>query len=122
MRAQGQGFARVAAAVTVVILVFGLLLAGPGGWTAVAVGTSAGYLFQAGTFWLFAVMLFPAQPLLVFGLGMAGRMLLVVTMAFLVVPVMGLPAAPVLFSLVSVFFVTALLEPVFLFPASSSKS
>lgn len=122
MRAQGQGFARTAAVVAVVILAVGLLLAGRGGWTAVALGTAAGYLFQAGTFWLFAVMLFPTQPLLVFGLGMAGRMLLAATMAFLVIPVSGLPAAPVLLSLVSVFFVTALLEPVFLFPASSSKS
>ncbi|HEX2187637.1 MAG TPA: hypothetical protein VHG51_02005 [Longimicrobiaceae bacterium] len=122
MRERGQGFVRASAVAACAVCAGGLLVAGPGGWAAVAFGAAVGFAVQAGAFWLLAVNLFPAQPLLVYGLGMAGRMLAAAAVAFLAVPGLGLPAAPVLFSLVSVFFVTALLEPVYLFPASSSKS
>lgn len=114
----------MAAAAVVACLVFaaGVPLAGPAGRTGVGFGVATGFLLQMIFFWLFAVVWFPTQPLLAFGVGMLGRMLVVAAVGLLVAPALGLPVAPVLLSMVSVFFVTALLEPVFLIPASSSKS
>lgn len=55
---------------------------------------------------------FPDQPLAAYGVGLMGRLIVVVAAALVLVPATGFPAAPTLLSLVSVLFATTLLEPV----------
>jgi hypothetical protein len=52
---------------------------------------------------------------------MLGRLSAVGLLALFWVPMSGHPAAPLMFSLVSVFFVTTLLEPVFLIRPSPTR-
>lgn len=74
------------------------------------VGGSLGGVFQLLLLGL-AVLVAPRRRLLAFGLGMLGRFALVAFAALMVVPRSGLPPAPLLLTLVTVLFVTTLLEP-----------
>lgn len=93
------------------VLAAGALLAGPEALGAVAAGVLVACGFQL---LLFAVteLALPGQRLAAYGVGLLGRLLLVVVGALVLVPATGLAAAPFLFSLVSVLFATTLLEPV----------
>jgi predicted neutral ceramidase superfamily lipid hydrolase len=64
----------------------------------------------------------PESRFAAFGVGMLGRMLLVVAAALAIVPATGLPPAPTLFSLVTVLFATTLLEPVAFAAGAKKKS
>jgi hypothetical protein len=77
----------------------------------VLAGGGLGLLLQVVTFWLLAVVFFPERRLLVVGLGMGMRMVVLLLVA-LFAPGAGLPLAPTLLTLVTVFVVTSLLEPV----------
>ena len=83
----------------------------PGARGAVAAGVLVACAFQLLVFVIAAVAL-PGNRLAAYGVGMLGRLLLVVAGALLVVPGTGVAAGPFLFSLVSVLFATTLLEPV----------
>lgn len=88
-------------------------------------GVTAGVVVGAGfQLLLFTLMLaaFPGRPLIAFGVGMLGRMVLVVAAALVVVPAAGLPPAPFLFSLVTVLFTTTLLEPVLMAPGPENDA
>ncbi|HEX5727095.1 MAG TPA: hypothetical protein VFX98_16580 [Longimicrobiaceae bacterium] len=96
-----------------------------GGWVlargaagAVAVGVAVGCAFQLLLFGVASVA-FPGQRLAAYGVGLLGRLVLLVA-ALLFVPTTGLPVGPTLFSLVAVLFATTLLEPV-LFAAGARK-
>jgi hypothetical protein len=93
----------------------------PEGVRGVSAGVAMGVAFQL---LLFAAMLaaFPGRPLFAFGLGMLGRMVLVVAAALVVVPAAGLPPAPFLLSLVTVLFTTTLLEPVLMAPGPENDA
>jgi hypothetical protein len=113
--------------VPVGVLVIGLLvyaagvaLAGAGAAKGVAVGVAVGCAFQL-LLLLIARVAFPGKQLAAYGVGMLGRLLLVVVSALLV-PATGLPAGPTLFSLVTVLFATTLLEPVALAAGTQKKS
>lgn len=112
-RASGR-YAIAAAAAALLVLLAGLVLAGPAGRGGVAVGAAAAFVFQAAGFWLFAERLFPGRPALVYVLGMLGRFVLVGLVAFVALPLAGLPPVATLLSLVAVLFLTTLLEPLFL--------
>jgi len=99
----------------------GVALAGPGARGGVAVGVSIACAFQL-LFLLIARVAFPGKQLAAYGVGMLGRLILVVAAALLLLPATGLPAAPTLFSLVTVLFATTLLEPVALAAGTEKKS
>ncbi|HET7275914.1 MAG TPA: hypothetical protein VFI91_12170 [Longimicrobiaceae bacterium] len=54
------------------------------------------------------------RQLIAFLMQMVGRFAVLVAVAFVLVPGLGLGAAPTLLSLVTVFFITTMLEPVFM--------
>lgn len=112
-------FVLSAAVVALLVMVVGTLVADGAGRRGVMLGAGAAFAFQALAFWLLAGMLFPEKPALVYGLGMVGRFALVAAAAFLLVPALGVPAAPTLFALLTTLFVTTLLEPVFFQSAQS---
>lgn len=96
-------------------------IAGEAGRDAVVAGAALGAGFQVLVFWAMTA-LFPAQPLLVFGVGMLGRFALLAVAALVIVPLAGWAPAPALMTLVSVLFATTLLEPLFLRPANVNES
>jgi hypothetical protein len=80
---------------------------------AVWLGAAIAFLVQVALFCILFLWAFSGRPLLAHGLGMLGRVVAVVYLLFWV-PQTGLPAAPLLFTLVAVFFATTLLEPLFM--------
>lgn len=105
----------VAAAGTLVVgvLVYGvaLSLTDVDGRGALAVGVLTAVAFQLLVL-LIAAVAFPENALAAYGVGMLGRLLLVIVAALVIVPAAGLRPAPFLYSLVTVLFATTLLEPV----------
>ncbi|HEY0038252.1 MAG TPA: hypothetical protein VGB66_16250 [Longimicrobium sp.] len=98
-----------------------LAITGPEARTGIAAGVALGCAFQL-FFLLMARLVFPGKHLAAYGVGMLGRLLLVVVSATLLVPATGFPAAPTLLSLVTVLFATTLLEPVALAVGTQKKS
>lgn len=99
----------------------GVALAGPGAHDGIAAGVAIACAFQLFLL-LVARLVFPGKQLAAYGVGMLGRMILVVAAALVLVPATGLPAAPTLFSMVTVLFATTLLEPVALAAGTEKKS
>jgi 4-amino-4-deoxy-L-arabinose transferase-like glycosyltransferase len=93
------------------VLGIGLLLAGPESVPGVLAGTGIGLAFQVVVVGGLLAALFGGQPMVLFGLGMVGRIVLLAVTALVVVPAFRLPAPATLFSLVSVLFLTTLSEP-----------
>jgi hypothetical protein len=98
-----------------------LTVTAPSARTGIAVGVILGCVFQL-LFLLLARMVFPGRQLAAYGVGMLGRLTLVLASAMVLVPATGLPAAPTLLSLVTVLFATTLLEPVALAAGTRKKS
>lgn len=89
----------------------GLALARPDGRGALAAGVLVGVAFQLVVLAI-AEFAFPDNALAAYGVGLLGRLLLVIVGALVIVPAAGLQPAPFLYSLVTVLFATTLLEPV----------
>ena len=89
----------------------GLAMVGPAGRGSLAVGVLVAVAFQLLVLGI-AAFAFPNNALAAYGVGMLGRLLLVIVAALVIVPAAGLQAAPFLYSLVTVLFATTLLEPV----------
>ena len=85
-------------------------------------GVAAAALFQSVLVWVLFVWALPQQGLLAHVIGLVGRMVMLAVMALVWVPVLGTPPAPTLFSLVGVFFLTTLIEPVFLKPNFAKRA
>lgn len=113
-------FSALVVAVSLLVGLLGVGMAGPGDGAGVAAGAGLGCAFQLLSFRAM-LALFPGRQVLAFGLGMLGRFALVALVALAGLPLAGLPAAPTLLSLVAVLFATTLLEPVFL-AADTRKS
>jgi hypothetical protein len=107
----GIRYTVAATAVAVLIGAVAGLLADPTEWSAVVVGAGLALVVQVAVFWLLAAVFFPTRRMLLVGVGMAVRML-VLLLAALFAPQFGFTLAPVLLTLVSVFVLTTLLEPV----------
>lgn len=109
-----QRYAIAGIAASAVVLLVGLWVAGPMDDTGVTAGVLMACMTQLFATWLLADVLLPRQRFLAYGLGMLTRFGVVAATALLLVPRTGVPAVPTLLTLVSVFFVLAILEPVFL--------
>lgn len=81
-----------------------------GVWLGAAVGVAAQVLL----FWTMFLWLFPGRRLLAHGLGMIARLMVFAMVALLLLSAPAGAAAATLFALVAVFFVSTVLEPVFL--------
>ncbi len=89
----------------------GLALAQPEGRGSLAVGVLVGVAFQLFLL-VVAALVFPDNALAAYGVGLLGRLLLVIAAALVILPAAGLQPGPFLYSLVTVLFATTLLEPV----------
>jgi hypothetical protein len=98
------------AAIGVLVFAVGAGMA-PRARGAVGAGVLVACAFQLLLFAIAALAL-PGNRLAAYGVGMLGRLLLVVVSALLLVPATGVAEGPFLFSLVTVLFATTLLEPV----------
>lgn len=114
MKRQGLIFSTVAVALAAAVTLLAMLLAEPSARAGVAIGASAALALQVGLFWLLAVWLFPGKGMLAYGLGLLARFAVFALLALLVVPAARLPFGPTLFTLAGVFWVTTLVEPLFL--------
>lgn len=77
-------------------------------------GVATAFLVQAGIFWGLMMRADVKRVGVAHAIGVLVRFASVAMLAFLVIPAVGLSPAATLLSLVTVFFVTTLLEPVFL--------
>lgn len=110
---QGLRYTAAALAVAAVIVMIGLSMA-PQHRDGVLAGAGIAAVVQVAVFWLFFVWLYPDRAWNGYGLGLLVRLAVFSVAAFVVVPQAGLPLAATLFSLVGVFWLTTVLEPVFL--------
>lgn len=108
------GYSLGSALAAVVVGLAGVSIVGLGGAAAVALGAGIGLLVQVLLFWVLFVWAFPTRLMLAYGLGVAGRFVVVGWVALVWAPRSGMSAATILFSLVAVLFLSTLLEPVFL--------
>lgn len=97
----------------------GITLVGPDGRGSLAAGVLTAVAFQLLVLAIAAVA-FPGNALAAYGVGMLGRLLLVIVSALVILPAARLQAEPFLYSLVTVLFATTLLEPVAM--ASGARS
>ncbi len=122
MTAQGLRYTGVVLALAALVAAAGSALAGPAYRGGIVAGAGIGMLVQVAAFWIFAVWLFPGRAWHGYGLGMLARFVAFAAAAFLVVPAAGLPFAATLFSLVGVFWLSTLVEPVFLKTRTSNPT
>jgi hypothetical protein len=104
-----------AGAITVVAGVVGSFFVTPEARTAVWIGAGVAFGVQMVLFVVLFVLVFSSRPMLAHGLGMLGRFLAIVAIALLGLPWSEQPAAPLLLTVVAVFFLTTVLEPLILF-------
>lgn len=101
------------AGVALMVALAGALIVEPPGRTGLYFGAAVAFLFQAIGFWLLALWLFRDRLWIAYVAQMLGRVVVLGATAFLLIPAARLPAAPTLLALVTVFFVTTLMEPAF---------
>jgi hypothetical protein len=89
---------------------------------AVAVGAFLAAATQAGSFWIFSAWLFPGKMWEGYGLGLLARMAVFGVVALWAVPALGMPFGPTLFSLATVFWLTTMVEPLFLKARTSNTT
>lgn len=106
-------FTAISAAAAMAVALLGASIVSASARAGVWAGAAVALACQLLLFWVFYVGVFPDRRLLAHLLGMLGRFVVFGVAALLWVPRSGLPAAPTLFALVTVFFVTTLVETVF---------
>jgi hypothetical protein len=119
---QGLRYTLAVLAVAALVAAAGMSFAGAAHRDGVLAGAGIGAAVQIAAFWIFAVRLYPGRLWHGYGLGMLARFAAFAAVAFLVVPAAGLPLAATLFSLVGVFWLTTLVEPVFLKTRTSNPT
>ena len=108
-------FGTAAAGLTLLVGAIGGLLVPADAREAVWVGAVIAFVVQIVLFVGLFVVAFARHPFLAHMLGIVGRFAALAMLAFIWVPLADLPAAPLLFSAVSVLFLTTLMEPLVLF-------
>ena len=108
-------FGTAAAGLTLLVGAVGGLLVRPEAREAVWAGAAIALVIQVVLFVGLFVLAFAEKPLLAHGLGILGRFTALAVLAFVGAPLVGLPVAPLLFSAVSVLFLTTLMEPLIVF-------
>jgi hypothetical protein len=110
---QGIRYTAAALAVTAFVVLVGLAAA-PRFRDGVLAGAVVAAVVQVAVFWIFFVWLYPGRGWHGYGLGLLVRLAVFALAAFVMVPQAGLPMAATLFSLAGVFWLTTMMEPVFL--------
>lgn len=100
----------MAGAVGLLALLGGLAVAGADDWAGAAVGAGVGAALQVAVFWG-AVVVAGRGRLFAYGMGMLARLAAFGVTALVLVPALGGSGAVTLLTLVVVFFLTGLLEP-----------
>ena len=118
---QGFRYTAAALAVAAAVVLVGLALA-PQHRDGVLAGAAIAAFVQVAAFWLFFVWLYPDRGWHGYGLGLLVRLAVFGLAAFVMVPRAGLPLAATLFSLVGVFWLTTMMEPVFLKTGTSNPT
>lgn len=109
MRRRLMLFGAAAVVIAALVWVAGAAMTEPEGRRGLTAGVAVGLGFQLLLVAATSAAM-PGKRLAAYGVGMLGRLLLVVVAA-LTVPATGLPPVPTLLSLVTVLFATTLLEP-----------
>ena len=122
MTTQGLRYTLAALALAALVAGAGIAFLDAGYRDAVLAGAGIGVAVQVAAFWIFAVWLFPGRAWHGYGMGMLARLAAFGAAAFVVVPAAGLPLAATLFSLVGVFWLTTMVEPVFLKTRTSNPT
>ncbi|HET8657280.1 MAG TPA: hypothetical protein VFL93_17260 [Longimicrobiaceae bacterium] len=110
----GIRYTAVAAGVAVLVALAGGALVHGAGRAGVWAGVAIALAAQVAFFWLLFVWIFPNRMFLAHVAGVLLRFVVLGAVAFVGLPLLGTPAAPTLFALVTVLFVTTLCEPLFL--------
>lgn len=109
--ALGVRFTLAATLVALAVMAVAGLVVASAERAGVYVGGGVALLLQVVGFWVLAVWLFPTRRLMVIGVGMGMRMAALLLMVLLVSRT-ELSLAPTLLTLVTVFVLTTMLEPV----------
>ena len=118
---QGIRYTAAALAAAAFVALVGVGLA-PRFRDGVIAGAGMGAAVQVAAFWLFFVWLYPDRGWHGYGLGLVVRLAVFALAAFVLVPAAGLPLAATLFSLVGVFWLTTMMEPLFLKTRTSNPT
>lgn len=121
MKTQAIRFSAITLAVAALVAAAGQVM-DPRYRGAVAAGALAAALVQVASFWTFAVWLFPGRMWEGYGLGLLVRLAVFGVAAFWAVPALGLPFAATLFALAGVFWVSTMVEPLFLKARTSNST
>ncbi|MDQ4078445.1 MAG: hypothetical protein M3220_19645 [Chloroflexota bacterium] len=112
MRGYAVRYALAAAALTGLAVLVGLALARPAARDGVLIGGAIALGLQVVSFCVLELVLFPQRRLLAFAVGVVVRLFGFVLAALVLIPSLALPLGPTLLTLVAVFVLTNLLEPV----------
>lgn len=118
---QGLRYTAAALAATALVVLVGLAAA-PRFRDGVLAGAAVAAVVQVAVFWVFFVWLYPGRGWHGYGLGLLVRLAVFALAAFVMVPQAGLPMAATLFSLAGVFWLTTMMEPVFLNKRTSNPT
>jgi hypothetical protein len=118
---QGIRYTAAALAAAAFVALLGVQLA-PRFRDGVLAGAALAVLVQVAVFWIFFVWMYPGRGWHGYGLGLLVRLAVFSLAAFVVVPQAGLPQAATLFSLAGVFWLTTMMEPVFLNKRTSNPT
>jgi hypothetical protein len=121
VKQQGIRYTVAAIAAAALVAAAGLGLA-PRHGAGVLAGAGMGVAVQVAVFWLFFVWLYPGRGWHGYGLGLLVRLAIFGLAAFVLVPRAGLPLAATLLSLVGVFWLTTMMEPLFLKTRTSNPT
>ncbi|HEX2201839.1 MAG TPA: hypothetical protein VHG91_01005 [Longimicrobium sp.] len=122
MTTQGIRYTAFAVVAAALVAAAGVRMGGEAYRDGVLWGAAIGFAVQVAAFWIFAVWLYPGRAWHGYGMGLVARMAAFGVAALLVVPRAGLPLAATLFSLVGVFWLTTVVEPVFLKTRTSNPT
>jgi hypothetical protein len=118
---QGLRYTAIALVLAALVALAGMQMA-PAYRDGVLAGAAMGLLVQVVVFWAFFVWLYPGRAWHGYGLGLLVRLVIFGIAAFVVIPAAGLPFAATLFSLVIVFWLTTMMEPLFLKTRTSNPT
>jgi hypothetical protein len=113
VKQQGLRYTAVALLAAALVALAGVGLA-PQYRDGVLAGAGLAVAVQVAVFWIFFVWLYPGRGWHGYGLGLLVRLAVFALAAFVMVPLAGLPLAATLFSLAGVFWLTTMMEPLFL--------
>lgn len=114
MRRTGLEYTLALLLVSAVIGGAGALVLDPRWSEGILMGAGAAFLIQALIFWALLARAEPQKVGVAHAAGVLVRFVSVALMAFVVIPALALPAAATLLSMVGCFFLTTLIEAVFL--------